>query len=384
MLYLKPNQSGMQINNKVLFVVFSLGTGGTQRMIVNVTNLLAKDNIQVILYLYNSTKDSDLINQLDKNVKVFKCSSRSWYKNILRLWILANILYFEKINHIISFATNGAYLSLIAKFFFPLRKIHIAYRLVSVDSALFYANSDFMLTIKKILFRNLLLKGVDKIICQSSHMRNSLVKGCSKNIIDKTETIRNFVNFNRIDTQIQEENQISGSYICFVGRLSPEKNVKEIIDAFKQIATLTETKLLIIGDGELADYLINYVVIHGIEDKVLFLGFQDNPYKFIVKAKALILFSSYEGMPNVIVEAMYCKTLIIASDFKGIDDLIVHNEHGFIVQRSDVNGLSESIKKAIYGTLEIEAIKGKAFQRIIDLNKQSIIQYKSLIEFNNE
>jgi N-acetylgalactosamine-N,N'-diacetylbacillosaminyl-diphospho-undecaprenol 4-alpha-N-acetylgalactosaminyltransferase len=138
--------------------------------------------------------------------------------------------------------------------------------------------------------------------------------------------------------------------------------------------------MLVIGDGELADYLTNYTNTLGISNRIKFLGFQKNPYKFIAKAKALVLFSSYEGMPNVLIEAMYCKTIVIASDFLGVEDLIVHNQHGFIVPRTDIKGLSETMKKAINDNSEIEYIKASAFQRVMDLNEQSIKQYKSLVE----
>ena len=102
----------------ILYIIFSLGAGGTQRNLVNIIN--SSEGKRKILFLYNDTKKSALRNQLNDDVIVYSVKSTSKFKNYARLFRLIYILKKENIDSIISFAVNGTYLALVSRLLFPL------------------------------------------------------------------------------------------------------------------------------------------------------------------------------------------------------------------------------------------------------------------------
>lgn len=362
-----------------LYIIFSLGNGGTQRNIVNTINNIHLTNQRKVLFLYNATKSSYLENQLDKNVKIYKVITSSKFKNVIRFKTLIEIIKKEKITSVVSFALNGSYLAIFSRILFPFKKLSIIYRLVSVDSALTTSNFWLISKIKKVFFIHFVCRFVDTIICQSDFMKNSLVSKSKTLLKNKTIVIKNLVDFSRIDENINDCFNANYQYFVFVGRLSPEKNVVEIVKAFNKIKSKTDCKLLIIGDGKERELIKDTIGSFNLEDRVSVLGFKTNPYKYIKKAIGLILYSSYEGFPNVVLEAMYCKTPTIISDFDGAEELINHKENGFIAKQNDLNDLSKYMLEMINNNNLRNTMASKSHEFVLNLNTKSINKYKLLL-----
>ena len=116
-----------------------------------------------------------------------------------------------------------------------------------------------------------------------------------------------------------------------VGRLAYPKGHWFLIRIFRDLKLrgLSDLKLVIIGDGELRQSLISLSEKLGLrtysvwnmekkysmeENDVYFLGFQKNPFKFLKRAYAFLSTSLWEGLPNVIVEALACENVVIYSN----------------------------------------------------------------------
>ena len=127
--------------------------------------------------------------------------------------------------------------------------------------------------------------------------------------------------------------------ILFVGRLDEQKNLMNLLCAFKK---LTEYRLDIIGMGPLKDNLKKKADNLGIN--VNFLGLvQNNKMPEIFNQyKIFILPSYWEGNPKVLLEAMSCGIACIGTNVWGIKNIIKHKENGYLCGIS-----SKSIKKAI-------------------------------------
>src|SRR3989344_4878828 len=105
--------------------------------------------------------------------------------------------------------------------------------------------------------------------------------------------------------------------IITMGRLSIEKNYESLIKSFKEIKNEIKTaKLVILGAGENKEFLEQLIKELGFEDSVYLLGRQDNPFRFLAKAKVFVLASLREGLPCSILEAMACGIPIISTDCK--------------------------------------------------------------------
>ena len=366
------------ISNK-LFIIFSLSSGGTQRMLVNVINEIDTPNKNKILFLYNYNPNPGFEQQLIDVEKIYKCETRNILKHLYRLLMLINIIRKEKISSIVSFSTNGTYLSLLAKIFFPFRNISIIYRMVSLDSEVIKSRFKIIKSFKYFMYINVLCRNVQTVIGQSNYMTKSLLKKNPKLLENKVKTIHNLLLVKKINAKSIEPIEIEYDYFVFIGRLSEEKNIKGIIEAFQRISNDNKIKLVIIGNGHLKLKIIRLIQKLGLNDKVVLLGYRKNPYKYLAKAKALILFSRYEGMPNVVLESMICKTPVIVSDFEGVEDLIIDKETGYIVPRKNVKLLSKKMLCIIQNSDLIQPITENAYQFAKQLSEKSKSDYSLLI-----
>lgn len=131
-------------------------------------------------------------------------------------------------------------------------------------------------------------------------------------------------------------------YIITVARLSQIKAIQHIIRAFSKLCHNTSINLMIVGDGPEKDYLEDLAKKMNCYDKIVFLGWKDNPYIYIQQAQLFVLSSISEALPNVIVESMVCGCPVVSANCSsGIGELL---------GRSGVCGLiAEKISGIRYG-----------------------------------
>lgn len=133
--------------------------------------------------------------------------------------------------------------------------------------------------------------------------------------------------------------------ITTVGRLTDAKGQWHLIRAFSKVMErIDDVVLVIVGGGELEEYLVNVVKQLGIGGKVLFTGNSNNPYKYLKRSDAFVLASLYEGFPNALAEAICIGVPCIATDFQsGARELLAP-------MSEDIESL-ESAMKAEYGVI---------------------------------
>ena len=135
--------------------------------------------------------------------------------------------------------------------------------------------------------------------------------------------------------------------IVVVGRLSQEKGQAIALNAL-QLAQRDDISIDIIGDGPDRSQLQEQSRQLGIEKRVHFHGFLENPYSYIKAAQILCIPSHYEGLPNVALEAMALGTGIVATNCCGsLRKLIGDNERGMLVPVGDAARMSEAFIERI-------------------------------------
>ena len=127
-------------------------------------------------------------------------------------------------------------------------------------------------------------------------------------------------------------------------------------------------KLLIIGNGEEKSNLLSFIKKNKLKN-VKIINFKKNPYPYIKSSNLFILSSLYEGLPNVLLEAMALKKNIIASDCPtGPREILQNGKFGDLYKNNDLNDLIKRIKK---------------FKKTSKINKIKVdLAYKSLIRFS--
>lgn len=174
------------------------------------------------------------------------------------------------------------------------------------------------------------LNRADMIISASHGIREDLEENFGV-AAEKSRVIYNFLDQDKINSVKKEE--IEPEYKDFfenkfiflsVGRWEEEKNPESILNSFAEISQWNPTAgLVFIGEGSLREKLIKTGEQKGLEDKVLFIPYTSNPYKYMEQSDVLISDSLYEGFPNVLIEAMCCGCPPVAVDcFAGPREII--------------------------------------------------------------
>ncbi|MFH1124351.1 MAG: glycosyltransferase family 4 protein [Pseudomonadota bacterium] len=136
--------------------------------------------------------------------------------------------------------------------------------------------------------------------------------------------------------------------IGIVSKLWEGKGHVTLIEAFKEIKReIKEARLVIVGGGYLYDRLVSLVHRSGLDDSVLFTGFQTDVSEIIGTFDVAVLPSFFEGMGRVLLEAMAMEKPVVASRGGGIPDLGEHGVNGLLVRPGEVGELREAILKIL-------------------------------------
>lgn len=143
--------------------------------------------------------------------------------------------------------------------------------------------------------------------------------------------------------------QKSCPIILGAGRLKPQKDFITLIKAFARVKrNFQDAKLVILGEGGQREELENLVTQLGLEEDVDLIGFQKNPYSFIAKADVFVLSSIYEGLPNILIEALALKKKIVATNCpSGPAEILKFGEYGSLLPISSPFVLESAIAKAL-------------------------------------
>jgi glycosyltransferase involved in cell wall biosynthesis len=182
--------------------------------------------------------------------------------------------------------------------------------------------------------------------------------------------------------------------ILFVGRITREKGIFELIDAFDQISKNCHSfRLLLVGALFEKNRLINAIDRFGIQNKVTIVngtGHDEIP-RYMNAADAFALPSWIEGLPNVVMEACACELPVIASEVGGIPEIIENNITGFLVRPRSTEDLIKKFKFVFANPEIADKVAKKARQKILQKfnyhQNGAIISHqirKIVIRFKNE
>jgi glycosyltransferase involved in cell wall biosynthesis len=137
-----------------------------------------------------------------------------------------------------------------------------------------------------------------------------------------------------------------------VGRLAKQKDFPTLLEAFARVRKVQRARLVILGEGPERPALEALAQKLGIEEDVSLPGFVENPYAYMARASTFVLSSRWEGLPTVLVEALFCGVPVISTDCPGGSREILRNgQMGCLVPTGDSVALSEAMVKALNGQI---------------------------------
>jgi glycosyltransferase involved in cell wall biosynthesis len=158
--------------------------------------------------------------------------------------------------------------------------------------------------------------------------------------------------------------------VLYVGRLEPQKNVRALIDAFREV---DGAQLLIVGDGSLRGELEERAKTAPVE----LAGSLPNAElpQLFRRAQVFVLPSLYEGSPKALLEAMACGLAVVAADSPAVREVVSTNENG-ILARPDPPGLAGALRVVLADDALRERL-GKAARRyVVERHDQRAVSEK--------
>ena len=141
--------------------------------------------------------------------------------------------------------------------------------------------------------------------------------------------------------------------ILAVGRLEPQKDFPTLIKAFAKVRKVQSARLMILGEGKEKSRLNQLINELGIQEDVAMPGFAKNPYNYIKQAAIFVLSSAWEGLPNVLIEAMALGTPVVATNCpSGPEEILDGGKYGKLVPVGDENKMAEAILSVLAGNFQ--------------------------------
>ncbi len=136
--------------------------------------------------------------------------------------------------------------------------------------------------------------------------------------------------------------------ILGAGRLDPEKDFPSLLRAFNMVRKNRDVRLMILGEGPERPALERLVHELEIADVVALPGFVENPLPYMSEASVLVLTSLFEGLPNVLIEALACGTPVVATDCPGgTADILEYGRYGKLAPVGDFQAVASAIEETL-------------------------------------
>ena len=196
-----------------------------------------------------------------------------------------------------------------------------------------------------VILQRFIFKKVDKIIVPSRFLEDILINYYHVNNA-KIRVIYNSVDLEVCKGVSSESSRASGKRIITVGRIIRHKRIDGIIKTIKTLAEeFPDTSLFIVGEGPERERLEKLSKELNIQKKVEFLGKRshDEAIRLIKESNIFVLNSIYEGLPHVVIEAMACRTPVIATNAGGTNEVVKDNETGLLVLPNNNAELKQKI-----------------------------------------
>jgi len=155
--------------------------------------------------------------------------------------------------------------------------------------------------------------------------------------------LEEFQNIEPCTIEIEKKGGIVGTG----GRFTEQKGLIYLLMAIPEVLKMfPDTKFIFVGDGPLRRSFEDFVKSHKISDSVIFTGYRKDILSIFSLCDVIVVPSLFEGMSNIILEAMALKKPVIGTNIPEIAELIEDGKNGFLVSLQDIK--DEIVKKIIF------------------------------------
>lgn len=138
---------------------------------------------------------------------------------------------------------------------------------------------------------------------------------------------------------------IEGTWLGMVAELHPSKRVEDAIDALAELKdSHPELRLVVMGDGELKEWLTKRAEHYGLQDRVHLLGFVPDSARYLKAFDMFLMISRTEALGLALIEAGYAGLPVLAARTGGIPEVVRHKRTGILIPRENPHTLARAIR----------------------------------------
>lgn len=353
---------------KLLHVINDLNIGGAQKLVHDLLLIQNTDpDIQVSCFVFRQTGSELERNLISNGIQIISANSSPWKAKALRK--LRHSMKSNDIVHAHLFPSN---------YITSLMKVNTNVKLVFTEHSTHNRRRDHKLLRPTEQF---IYRGFDKIACISPATADNLSAWIGPHIAKcRIEIIENGIEMTRFTNAPYSDPKAlfgrSGTPIIMISRFTASKDHPTLIRALKHIED-PNVFVVFIGDGERRNEIEDLVRNYDLQERVVFLGTRYDIPKLIKSSTIGIQSSNWEGFGLTAVEIMAGGIPIIASEVKGLKEVV--EDAGLLFPSGDDSILAECIKsilsdKEVYQQLTLKGMK-KAEKYSI---KATAAKYKKL------
>ncbi len=323
---------------KVIQFIHTISSGGAEAVMLRLHHGFLEKRVEAKIAVfkkseefYSLPKDVDLLN-INKNSLKAKSQILSYLKSEKADLILVHMCSVH---------------SIFSKIDYP-----NIFLIVHLD--IFYKYQHKTNFLKQMIFKRKINKIYNnhQTITVSNNIRESMLLNFN---IDssKIRTIHNPFDFSTIRYKSEEEIEIKEDYLLHIGRFEAIKRHDILIEAFKNISN-KNIKLVLLGEGALKDKIQTLLNQYDMKDRIIFLGWQSNPFKYIKNAKAVILSSDSEALPNVLIESLILHIPVVSTATLGAREILIDELKNYLSKVNDADDLARKIDLALNSYSKID------------------------------
>lgn len=316
---------------KVLFAIGTLGDGGAERVVANLSSQFARDGHEVsILTIYSSLKDYEIDGRVTLHHTDAQASFRG-FRGIRRIQSIRKITRDIRPDVVISFLADVNIYVILSLLGLGLKLVVSERNDPSRDP-----HQGWMR-----LLRNKLYPHTNGVVFQTEEAQRYFDGMLPSRV--STAVIPNPLDGNLPGYQPEA----ASCEFIVASRLNEQKNLPMILEAMRLLTPdCPACKVKIFGEGPQKEHLLELIKRYRLEDTVTLEGYTRQIHQHMQKASALIISSDYEGISNSMLEALGIGLPVISTDCPvgGARMFITHGVNGYLIPCGDATGLADAMK----------------------------------------
>ena len=361
---------------RILFLFAHLHKGGMQRAVSNISLALPDNYEQYVGYFgtedpsfkYKATMHDFGLSGSAQN-GIFGKVSNGWNRlRAIRAFVIQNgidvvVSFGETANVYSILSGHGAKTIISSRVALKesLAKLTLYRRLYGILVKWTYPRADMLVAVSECLGEQMrqIVSNQDKVTVIPNLYHVDEIRGRAKEMLPR-------------ETAFLEKKR----FILNVGSLCYQKGQDDLLTIFAEVNRYYHDVLLVIlGRGEWKRQLQEQAGVLGISDRVVFVDFDANPYRYMARALVFVLTSRFEGFPNVLAEAMICGAPVVAFDCPtGPKEILGDSKYGVLVGGRSIRHAAHAICNLIENdSLNLE-LRASGTERAMGYSAEQVIK----------